>query len=57
MLVVTVAATLFLAATTQSAAMLYVFAAAFLALCAYTYMLSQARQRETTSWPSDWMQR
>ena len=56
MLVVTVAATLFLAATTQSAVMLYVFAAAFLALCAYAYMLSQARQRETTSWPSDWMQ-
>ena len=56
MLVVTVAATLFLAATTQSAVMLYVFAAAFLALCAYAYMLSQARQRETSSWPSDWMQ-
>ena len=56
MLVVTVAATLFLAATTQSAAMLYVFAAAFLALCAYAYMLSQARQREANSWPSDWMQ-
>jgi hypothetical protein len=56
MLVATVAATLFLAATTQAAAMLYLFAIAFLALCAYAYMLSQARQRETSSWPSDWMQ-
>ena len=57
MLVVSVAATLFLAATTQEPVMLYIFAIAFLALCAYAYMLSQARQRETTSWPSDWMQR
>jgi hypothetical protein len=55
MLVVTVGATLFLAATTQATAMLYIFAVSFLALCAYAYMLSQARQRETTSWPSDWM--
>ncbi len=55
MLVVTVGATLFLAATTQATAMLYIFAVSFLALCAYAYVLSQARQRETTSWPSDWM--
>jgi hypothetical protein len=55
MLVVAVAATLFLAATTQSAAMLYVFAVSFLALCAYAYMLSQVRQRESSSWPQDWM--
>jgi len=55
MLVVSVGATLFLAATTQEPVMLYIFAVAFLALCAYGYMLSQARQRETTSWPSDWM--
>jgi hypothetical protein len=55
MLVASVGATLFLAATTQEPAMLYVFAIAFLALCAYGYMLSQARQRESTSWPSDWM--
>lgn len=55
MLVATVGATLFLAATTQSAMMLYVFAVAFLVLCAYAYMLSQARQRESSSWPSDWM--
>jgi hypothetical protein len=57
MLVVAVASTLFLAATTQEPVMLYVFAAAFLGLCAYAYMLSQARQRESTSWPSDWMHR
>jgi hypothetical protein len=55
MLVATVGATLFLAATTQAAAMLYLFAVSFLALCAYAFMLTQARQRETTSWPSDWM--
>jgi hypothetical protein len=55
MLVVAVASTLFLAATTQEPAMLYVFAAAFLGLCGYAFMLSQARQRESTSWPSDWM--
>ena len=56
MLVALVGATLFLAATTQSAAMLYVFAIAFLALCAYGYMLSQVRQRESSAWPQDWMQ-
>lgn len=56
LLVATVGATLFLAATTQATAMLYLFAASFLALCAYAYMLSQARQRESSSWPTDWMQ-
>lgn len=55
MLVVATGATLFLAATTKAPAMLYLFAACFLALCAYLYLLSQARQRETTQWPSDWM--
>ena len=55
MLVATVGATLFLAATTQATAMLYLFAMSFLALCAYAYMLSQARQRESSTWPSDWM--
>jgi hypothetical protein len=57
MLVVAVASTLFLAATTQEPVMLYVFAVSFLGLCGYAYMLSQARQRESTSWPSDWMHR
>ena len=55
MLVLAAGGTLFLAATTQSAAMLYLFALAFLALCGYAYLLSQVRQRETGSWPSDWM--
>lgn len=55
MLVVATGSTLFLAATTKSPAMLYVFAASFLGLCGYLYLLSQARQRETTSWPNDWM--
>ncbi|MEO6570517.1 MAG: hypothetical protein ABIO83_03125 [Ilumatobacteraceae bacterium] len=55
MLVLATAATLFLAATTQEPAMLYMFAAAFLGLCGYAYLLSQARQRETSSWPQDWM--
>lgn len=54
-LMLTAGATLFLAATTKEPAMLYVFAAAFLALCGYMYMLAQARQREQTSWPNDWM--
>ena len=32
-------------------------AASFLALCGYLYLLSQARQREATAWPQDWMYR
>ncbi len=57
MLVLATGATLFLAATTKEPTMLYVFALTFLALCGYTYLLAQARQREAASWPSDWMQR
>lgn len=57
MLGLATACTLFLAATTKSTAMLYLFATSFLALCAYAYMLAQARQRETTTWPNDWMYR
>ncbi len=57
LLVLATGSTLFLAATTQAAAMLYLFAFSFLALCGYVYMLSQMRQRETTSWPNDWMHR
>jgi|GEM_PF-107648 len=41
MLVVTSASSLFLAATTSSDAMLYVFVASFLALSAYIFMLAQ----------------
>lgn len=55
MLVIASAATLFLAATTKETVMLYLFAGAFLALCGYLYLLSQARQRDTSTWPSDWM--
>ena len=55
MLVLAAGATLFLAATTQEPAMRYVFALAVLALCGYAYLLSQARQRESQTWPSDWM--
>ena len=53
-LVLTTAATLFLAATTKATAMLYLFALAFLALCGYVYLLSQLRQREQRGWPSAW---
>ena len=55
MLVLATGSTLFLAATTKEPAMRYLFAIAFLALCGYLYLLSQARQREATSWPQDWM--
>lgn len=53
-LVLTTAATLFLAATTKATVMLYLFALAFLALCGYVYLLSQIRQREQRSWPAAW---
>ena len=55
MLVVASGSTLFLAATTKETVMLYLFAAAFLGLCGYMYMLAQIRQRESGSWPTDWM--
>jgi hypothetical protein len=57
MLVLAAGSTLFLAATTKEPIMGYLFAAAFLALCGYLYLLSQARQREATQWPQDWMHR
>jgi hypothetical protein len=56
MLVIAAGSTLFLAATTKETVMLYLFAVAFLGLCGYMYMLAQLRQRETGSWPNDWMQ-
>ena len=56
MLVLAAASTLFLAATTKEPVMLYLFVGAFLALCGYLYLLAQVRQRQTTSWPNDWMQ-
>src|SRR5262245_41136997 len=57
MLVVAAGSTLFLAATTKEPVMGYLFAVTFLALCGYLYLLSQARQREATAWPQDWMHR
>ena len=57
MLVLAAGSTLFLAATTKEPVMGYLFAVAFLALCGYLYLLSQARQREATAWPQDWMHR
>lgn len=56
MLVIAAGSTLFLAATTKETVMLYLFAIAFLSLCGYMYMLAQIRQRESGSWPNDWMQ-
>jgi hypothetical protein len=57
MLVLAAGSTLFLAATTKEPVMGYLFAVTFLALCGYLYLLSQARQREATAWPQDWMYR
>ncbi len=48
-LVVATACSMFLAATTGSTALLYVFALAFLSLCGYVYLLAQLRQREQVS--------
>ena len=44
-LLITTACTLFLAATTSSTVMLYLFALSFLGLCGYVYLLAQLRQR------------
>ena len=55
MLVLAAGSSLFLAATTKEPAMLYLFAAAFLGLCGYMWMLAQARQREAGTWGNDWM--
>ena len=56
LLVVTTACTLFLAATTSSTVLLYVFALAFLALCGYVYLLAQLRQREASGWGDGWLE-
>lgn len=55
MLVLTTAGSFFLAATTKEQVFYYLFALSFLALFGYAFLLSQARQRESQSWPSDWM--
>ena len=53
-LVVSAACTLFLAATTASDVMTYLFMAVFAGLCAYVYLLAQANQRTTgrSGWPA-----
>ena len=55
-LVVTAASTMFLAATTQSSVMLWVFGLSFLALCGYVYILAQIREREDVSWGNGWLE-
>ncbi|HSL75294.1 MAG TPA: hypothetical protein VK853_12540 [Ilumatobacteraceae bacterium] len=57
MLVVATACSLFLAAAEESTVMLYVFALSFLALCGYVYLLAQLRQKESSGWDRDWMNR
>ncbi len=57
LLVVSTACTLFLAATTSSTVLLYVFVLSFLALCGYVYLLAQLRQREASGWSDDWIDR
>lgn len=42
--------TLFLAATTSSTVMLYLFALSFLGLCGYVYLLAQLRERTSSSY-------
>ena len=54
MLALAAASTLFLAATTEETAMLYLFALSFLALAGYIYLLAQLRQREQYPWPDAW---
>jgi hypothetical protein len=56
-LVLTTAATFFLAASTKAQLFYYLFALSFLALFGFAFLLSQARQREGQHWPSDWMHR
>lgn len=49
-LVVTSACTMFLAATTDSVAMLWAFGLSFVATCGYVYVLAQLREREQAGW-------
>ncbi len=54
LLVISTVCTLFLAATTSSTVLLYVFVLSFLALCGYVYLLAQLRQRATAGWRDGW---
>jgi len=55
-LLVTAACTMFLAATTQSTAMLWAFGLSFLVLCGYVYVLAQLRERESVEWNNGWLE-
>jgi hypothetical protein len=55
-LVVTAACTMFLAATTQSTVMLWMFGLSFLALCGYIYVLAQLREQEDAGWNNGWLE-
>jgi len=57
LLVVVAACTLFLAMTTSSTVMLYVFTLSFLALCGYVYQLANLRRREASGWDDGWFER
>jgi hypothetical protein len=56
LLVVVTACTLFLAMTTSSTVMLYVFTLSFLATCGYVYQLTQIRRRERSGWDDGWFE-
>lgn len=56
LLLAVTAATLFLAATTDSSVMFYSFALSFLALVGYVYLLAQINQRATSSYDG-WLDR
>ena len=55
-LLVTAACTMFLAATTQSTAMLWAFGLSFLGLCGYVYVLAQLRDLEGADWNNGWLE-
>jgi len=55
LLIITAVCALFLAATTGSTVLLYVFALSFLTLCGYVYLLAQLRQREASNWSNGWL--
>lgn len=55
-LVVTAACTMFLAATTKSTVMLWMFGLSFLGLCGYVYVLAQIRAQEEAGWRHGWLE-
>lgn len=57
LLIVSTACTLFLAATTSSTVLVYVFALSFLALCGYVLLLAQLRQRGASGRNDGWVER